>query len=93
MIQFLLSCKGYAVKALHLRVAFFAAPVGPGHAHQFKGAHLTGRLNVWAATQIGKLAISVEAHVLDLSVTVGSQTQLIDIQIFSDGRTRTLEVI
>ena len=59
-VQVRLLDEARAVDALHLRIAFFALPVGAGDAHQLERLNLAGAGNVRAAAEIDELAGGVE---------------------------------
>ncbi len=59
--QFLLG-KADAVDARELRVRLVPAPVRAGHRQQLRRLNVPGRRDVWAAAEVGELALLVEGN-------------------------------
>jgi hypothetical protein len=56
-----------AVDALQHRLIVIALPIGTGQFEQLKGfADLAGVVNMWAATQVGKLPLAIDRECLML---------------------------
>ena len=63
-LEFLAVAEGHAIDALQHGAVAVAAPVRPGHAHQFEGVrrHLAGILQMRAAAQILPVAMPIHAN-------------------------------